>query len=172
MNKPLYAGIGSRQTPPEILAEMTKAARFMENHNYVLRSGGAIGADRAFERGVTSPANKEIFLATDAGLKPVHFALAKHSHPVWENLNDYVKGLMARNVAILFGIDMERPVDFAICWAPDPVHDKNGFLKDCSGGTGHTVRVAYAHGIKVYNILDYHDRYNLKCRLQELKNAA
>ena len=45
-----YAGIGSRRTPPELLDEMEVLGRQLAIADYVLRSGGAKGADSAFER--------------------------------------------------------------------------------------------------------------------------
>lgn len=47
----IYTGIGSRETPPDILELMTKIARFMFKQGFTLRSGGADGADSAFEAG-------------------------------------------------------------------------------------------------------------------------
>lgn len=44
-----YAGIGSRETPMEILELMTKASAWLGAKGYTLQSGGAIGADMAFE---------------------------------------------------------------------------------------------------------------------------
>ena len=55
-----YAGIGARATPPEILSLMTRAAFALTKRGYVLRSGHAIGADSAFERGAGRDA--QIFL--------------------------------------------------------------------------------------------------------------
>ena len=55
-----YAGIGARATPPEILSLMTRAAFALTKRGYVLRSGHAIGADSAFERGAGEAA--EIYL--------------------------------------------------------------------------------------------------------------
>ena len=54
-----WAGIGSRITPLEIQKEMTKISMFLYKHGYTLRSGGAKGADTAFEKG--SLEAKEIF---------------------------------------------------------------------------------------------------------------
>lgn len=51
-NTLLYAGIGSRETPRSILDLMTAIARKLEALGYTLRSGGATGADTAFEEGV------------------------------------------------------------------------------------------------------------------------
>ena len=60
-----YAGIGARATPPPILSLMTRAAFALCKRGYVLRSGHAIGADSAFERGAGSAA--QIFLPVPGG---------------------------------------------------------------------------------------------------------
>lgn len=52
MNK-LYAGIGSRTTPGDILQIMTLIANALAQKDYILRSGGAKGADSAFWSGCT-----------------------------------------------------------------------------------------------------------------------
>lgn len=46
-----YTGIGSRETPSEILALMTKVGQKLASEGWCLRSGGAEGADTAFEEG-------------------------------------------------------------------------------------------------------------------------
>ncbi len=58
-----YAGVGSRETPDNVLVQMTKIATFLENKGFTLRSGGAPAADDAFEKGVhIIHGKKEIFL--------------------------------------------------------------------------------------------------------------
>jgi len=47
--KMIYAGVGSRETPPEMLKKMTAISKKLAAQGYVLQSGGAIGADMAFE---------------------------------------------------------------------------------------------------------------------------
>ena len=66
-----YTGIGSRNTPVSEQEKITKIAAYLEAIGFVLRSGGADGADQAFERGVKKPENK-IF---------------------WENLRKFTKKL-------------------------------------------------------------------------------
>ena len=59
-----YAGIGSRETPIEVQSKMSKVAKMLEDKGYTLRSGGADGADFAFEKGLGKISkNKEIYLA-------------------------------------------------------------------------------------------------------------
>ena len=45
----IFVGIGSRETPKELLSEITKFAAIMASKGWILRSGGAQGADTAFE---------------------------------------------------------------------------------------------------------------------------
>lgn len=58
---PAYAGVGSRETPHEILALMTDVAKILGQHGWTLRSGGARGADTAFEDGAKG-FKREIYL--------------------------------------------------------------------------------------------------------------
>ena len=49
-----YSGIGSRETPDNVLVVMEKLGAAFAKKGFVLRSGGADGADSAFERGCDS----------------------------------------------------------------------------------------------------------------------
>ena len=127
-----YAGIGSRETPLDILNQMTKIAEQLENLGYTLNSGGAKGADSAFEKGVKNILHKNIFYANDAN--DITIEIAKEIHPAPQKLSAYALKLMARNTFQVFGRKLDRPVDFVICWTKD---GKEGCGKDrpC-GGTG------------------------------------
>lgn len=46
-----YTGVGSRETPREVLGQMTEVADELAGLDWTLRSGNAVGADMAFERG-------------------------------------------------------------------------------------------------------------------------
>jgi len=54
-------GIGARETPDDVLALMTRIAAEFEQRGAVLRSGGAGGADLAFEKGFRNANACEIF---------------------------------------------------------------------------------------------------------------
>lgn len=47
----IYAGIGSRRTPKEVVLVFESIARYLGSRGFLLRSGHAPGADVAFERG-------------------------------------------------------------------------------------------------------------------------
>lgn len=144
----LYAGIGSREVPDDILSVMTRIASRLEELGYTLRSGGANGSDSAFERGVKDIKNKEIFYANDATEKSIE--IAKEIHPNPNALSEYGMKLMGRNTFQIFGKDLDTPVDFVICYTKD---GKEGYGEErpC-GGTGQAVEMALKKGIPVINL--------------------
>ena len=146
-----YAGIGSRSTPPEIQDQMTMAATQLSYHDLILRSGGADGADAAFERGA-EPGKKEIFLpwrGFNRNPSPLctplqeAYDIAAHYHPVWDKLSDAVRRIMARNSHQILGASLNDPVLFVLCWTPNGIGE---------GGTGQAMRIAEAHGIPIFNM--------------------
>lgn len=153
----LYAGIGSRKTPPTILKNMTKTAKWLRKRGFILRSGGALGADSAFAAGAGMDA--EIFFPTCRALTDKclvgqtcfctipedAFSIASEFHPAWDKLNDYVKRLHARNVQILFGKDLDDKVDFVVLWS---AYDKQ------RGGTALGWKIAEAYNIPVVSLKD------------------
>lgn len=144
----LYAGIGSRETPDIFLTMMEEyAALLYKKLEYILRSGGAKGADSAFEKGCDSvQGTKEIFRAQDATSEAIE--LASKYHPAWDRCNDYAKALHGRNMLIILGKDLNTPVDFILCWTPGG---------KAVGGTGQALRVAIDYEIPVYNLYNKAD---------------
>ena len=138
-----YAGIGSRTTPKETLEFMTRIARILDGKGYTLRSGGANGADTAFANGAS---RKEILRPNHA--TPEAIKIAMEIHPAPDACNDYVRKLHGRNVQILLGKELDKPVEFVMCWSPG---GKN------IGGTGLGLRLAAREGITVYNFFNSDD---------------
>ena len=139
----LYAGIGSRETPDDILREFTDIASRLQARGYTLRSGGAKGADKAFESGV-SGYECEIFYA--GGYIPKWCdVFTEHFHPAPGRLSEYPRRLMNRNAMQILGVDGDTPVDFVVCWT------KGGKKV---GGTRQAIEIAEYFGIPVYNFGD------------------
>lgn len=144
-----YAGIGSRKTPDDILEMMTEIAEGL-SRNYILRSGGADGADSAFEKGAgdkkisyipwpgfNGSKEKCIAVSSDA------MRMAGEFHPGWMYLSYGAKKLHARNCYQVLGDDLSTPVDFIICWTPGGEE---------VGGTAQAIRIAKANRIKIFNL--------------------
>lgn len=149
-----YAGIGSRNTPKHILDIMTKAAAKLESLGYVLRSGGADGADSAFEKGVSSTDNKQIYYASTP-VSPIAHDSVDQYHPCPQKLSGYARKLMARNHCQLFGNDPEDARSlFVICWTPRYTKNSDGGHIDGWGGTGQAIRIAAANDIPIRNLND------------------
>lgn len=154
-----YTGIGSRETPPDIIGKMIGIGLKLNTLGYTLRSGGAEGADSAFE--LKAGTNKEIYLPW-VGFNnnpsklyyPTNeaFELAKTIHPVWDILTVGGKKLHARNMHQVLGMDLKTPSSFLVCWT------KNGTV---IGGTASAMKLAKKNNIPIYNLFFLEDYINL-----------
>lgn len=170
-----YAGIGSRIAPPVILVQLTRIARYMEKHGFILRSGGAEGCDMFFERGVLDPSHKQIFLpmkgwrGNDSPFYHVSEeakAIARQFHPNYDALDPFAQLLMGRNSYQILGEDLKTPVKLVICWTPDGC--QGPFRTRATGGTGQAISIAHHHGIPVFNLKNHESIPRLKQYLTTL----
>jgi hypothetical protein len=152
-----YAGIGSRKTPPDQLERMEAAAKRLAGMGYTLRSGGADGADTAFENGAGE--KKEIFLPwrgfngrQSRFAEPSREAqeVAAALHPVWAKLSPAARKMMSRNAHQILGGDLRSPVNFVVCWTPDGCSHESE-RTHATGGTGQAIALASRWGIPVFN---------------------
>lgn len=147
-----YAGIGSRKTPEDILKFMMELALILDQCKLTLRSGGAIGADMAFEKNSTS---KEIF-TINSFIPDEAFRIVSELHPKFDKLSKIVKRLHARNMMQILGQNLDDPVKFVVCWTPDGAKT----VEDCSiktGGTATAIKLADINKIPVYNLKNKND---------------
>lgn len=141
----VYAGIGSRETPQNILELMHDYGIYLANQKYILRSGGAKGADRAFEAGCDAAQGLKEIYTTKSFIPQVAFDIAKEFHPAWQMCDAYARKLHARNSMIILGHLCNDPVDFVVCYSP------GGFKK---GGTSQGMRIAKKYNIPIYNLFE------------------
>lgn len=139
-----FAGIGSRETPSNVLKTMYEIAVYLGERGWILRSGCALGADSAFEAGaINVKGDMELFLAAHARGEEGWERIAAQYHPAWHRCNHYARLLHARNAAIILGPNLDLPVDFVVCWTKDG---------GPTGGTGLGIRIAEAYNIPVFNL--------------------
>lgn len=154
----IYAGIGARKTPPNILSKMQSAAKAMATMGFLLRSGGSAGADEAFEIGCDlGGGEKEIFLPYQ-GFRKNHSPnyivtkearmLAAKFHPNWPVVGPVGRDFLGRDCYEVLGFDLDTPATFVLCYTPDGKE---------VGGTGQTLRVAKHYNIPILNFGDTSD---------------
>lgn len=157
-----YAGIGSRETPSDVLEYMKEVAKYMSSLDYCLRSGRAKGADRAFEEGCDSVAGKkDIYLAKDAGEPYSNWAwneilkcFPDDRNPLYfDSWKLYTKQLLVRDMYQILGKFTNEPVKFVACWTPSL-----NYQDSSSGGTGWAIRCALLYKIPVYNFYSEKDK--------------
>jgi len=164
-----YTGIGSRETPEQILRLMRRIAYRMAKKGYTLRSGGAEGADTAFADGWVDAwvedagphgckYKAEIYLpwegfndqysSMEGRLIMDHLVaqeIASEIHPAWVKCSSYAKALHTRNVHQVLGQDLNTPSSFVLFYA-----EPQG--NSVKGGTRTAVELAKKYGVPVFNL--------------------
>lgn len=155
-----YTGIGSRETPHDILEQEFKLAHTLDCMGFVLRSGAAPGSDTSFELGALNFKIKEpeIYLPWQGFQKhtsnlvfPIENTreecerLAAKYHPNWARLTRVARLFHCRNVYQVLGKDLKSPSLFVACYT------KKGKM---IGGTSQALRIALDYGIPVFNFGD------------------
>lgn len=187
-----YAGIGSRETPAHILKIMHHIGAYLFTQGWTLRSGGADGADKAFEAGVDhqwdfderADEGKEIYLpwkGFNHSTSPLHpenipfsqqeIELSASMHPAWHRCSPAAKKLHQRNLRQILGCEAVNgpevtPIKFVICWT------EGGKLK---GGTSQALRIAQSCQIPIINLGSATNPQELEAlvlKVDELQNQA
>lgn len=152
-----YAGIGSRGTPVDVQKYMEGIAILLAKQGYTLRSGGAEGADTAFETGCDiANGDKEIYLPwrlfnnNESLLIPDVLdkwneakIISMRFHPYWDKLSKEGEAFHTRNVFQVLGDDLKTPVEFVVCYT---------VCGGISGGTGQALRIAKHYNIPIINL--------------------
>ena len=173
-----YTGIGARELSPNLSQEFQQIGKRLANLGYVVRSGGAEGADSAFEVGAGG-GGKEIFLpwkgfnhnrSTLILPNPIPedvAAIAKEIYPHWDHVTEPVRRLHARNVMQILGWDLNDPSAFVVCYTERPYNDPKAV-----GGTLFGIKLAEANDIPVYNFFVRGDRERFYKMLDILQNEG
>lgn len=151
-----FTGIGSRETPLEIGYLISQIAYKLAKQNYILRSGGALGADKFFEYGCdAAKGKKEIYRPgnennIERNIKELKEAL-KYDNINYEYITEDTRLLLRRNVNQILGDSLENEYlksSFCIFWTPIlDIYRK-------AGGTRIAVRIADKYNIPLFNLLD------------------
>jgi hypothetical protein len=168
-----YAGLGSRDTPPDVLSLMETLAKKLAAERWLLRTGLSPGADQAFYRGALLGGGElELYLpwpGFEAGARlesegvgvrelarprPAAFELARRFYPGWEELEPAARRLLARDAHEVLGADLSSPARLLVCWTADGSLDGDGLYKD---GTGQALRIASEYGVPVLNLARQQD---------------
>lgn len=164
----IYAGIGSRETPPDVLESIAATAQRLARNGWALRTGMSPGADQAFYRGALAGRGRvELYLpwptfeayarapGEDAAVfalgQPTHaaYSLAARFHPGWSALSADERRLRARDAHQVLGSDLASPATLVVCWTEDGGVDGTDAR---AGGTGQALRIAHHHRIPVLNL--------------------
>lgn len=155
-----YTGVGSRETPDDVMAQIREVSAKLALFGYAVRSGGAHGADTAFAegagdeshiylpwRGFKSGAARSDAPSIDA------YRMAATVHPAWAQLSRGARALHARNCHQVLGDDLQTPSIFLVCWTADGCSSERTRTRK-TGGTATAIVLADRNDIPVFNLRD------------------
>jgi len=171
-----YAGIGSRETPANVLSQMTELAKELERR-YTLNTGKTFPATESYDKKVYDERKKEseklsklhgnqVGLDEEGADRAFSAGTSKKNlfgvtgvignremkvmeeiHPNPSALKSGGKKLMARNTNQIFGENLDTPVDFVLFYAEETSNPLRP-----KGGTGQAVEMARRKGIPTINM--------------------
>jgi hypothetical protein len=185
-----YAGIGSRETPEDVLNLMTEAAKYLESLGYTLNTGktfiarpsndpkyqkqyeerlafskknnGKVGLDEeGADRAFSLGTTKKNLFGVNAPVGKKELTVMEEIHPAPDKLTEGAKKLMARNTNQIFGENLDTPVDFVLFYAKETSNPLR-----VAGGTGQAVEMARRKRIPTINM----SKPNWKKKLDEILN--
>ena len=183
-----YAGIGSRETPQEVLDKMTEVAKYLDGLGYTLNTGktftakpstdpkyqkqyeerlafskknnGKVGLDEeGADRAFSLGTTKKNLFGVNTPVGKKEMSVMEEIHPSPDRLKEGGKKLMARNTNQIFGENLNTPVDFVLFYAKET----KGIRPE--GGTGQAVEMARRKGIPTINMADTNWRDQLKAAI-------
>lgn len=169
-----WTGIGSRKTPDDIQLMMRLIAKQLTDMGWILRSGGAEGADTACYDGCFLSDNVQnalpnVYISWD-GMDnhretlfndPGKGIYNAKQYPTWDAAKEIAFGIRGsferlgwrgiahhtRNVFQIQGHDLVTYTRFVLCWA-----EPRGKRNQVRGGTATAVKLAIELGIEVINL--------------------
>lgn len=164
-----YTGVGSRETPLEMMRLEVEIAGKMLRLGYTGRSGAADGSDNAFYVGYQNAMGNDGFVNYLPYSKfngychngkefvyPGHFAnyseaqqIASTVHPLGKKLLTHASlSFHARNVYQVLGDDLNTPSEICFLWAPV----KLSLLYAVEGGTNTALQLCIRNNIPSINL--------------------
>lgn len=187
-----YAGIGSRETPQDVLSKMHQISKRLDSLGYKLHTGFTFfdnntksdeeGADKAFSDGTNNKVlfgpdririynNTKSFLVKkyEESVSEMTDSVVNEIHPKPKALTSGARKLMARNANQLFGEKLDSTVDFVL------FYDKSGWdgvgKRPERGGTLQAVDMAHRKGIPVINMANNGWEMKLKKIIENSDNT-
>jgi hypothetical protein len=173
-----YAGIGAREAPGEVLAQIEAIAAGLARLGWTLRTGMSPGADQGFYRGALAGRGPvELYLPCDdfqagARLEAERGRVRVLTRPTadalelaprfyvpfdgrpWDALDACEQALLARDAHQVLGEDLASPAAFVVCWTPGGGRDGRDRR---ARGTGQALRIACARSLPVFNVANPQD---------------
>ena len=140
-----FGVIGDQEVDDSIKPMMLKVSKYLTEQGYTCVHGGNMGTEMTFAKG----AKYEKMILPWNGFNhmrgPIHnppqkaYDLAAEVYPKWWKASKGMKKILARNAQVIFGENLDSPVEFLMTWGNNRI-------------TEHAESLARLHYVPVYNL--------------------
>ena len=138
-----YAGFGSWNTPAHIVVVIESLGRALAEAGWTLRTGGAAGAESAFERGCDAVGGRKELVGRPADIESASAQFWPETLLPWAQLSANTRALLAQSACQILGPDLDAPAKFLAYWKST---DGRSFEID------HALQIAAAHAVPCVRI--------------------
>lgn len=149
---------GNKGAPPEILAKIKELVGVLSNAGFTVRTGCDGEIELAADEAATQKrerilpwrdfAEKESKLTWNS--ERAH-CIAKMFHPTYDTMKKGVQHILGKNARLILGDKMNSPARLLLTWSEDGVeHARQKSSR--TGLVGHTIAIATASGVPVFNL--------------------
>lgn len=154
-----FAVTGNKEAPADVLAKIRKYVTMAVELGYTARTGSDGEIEKEADSAAREDKRERILPWRDFDEKESKFTwnserafyVAKLCHPTFDNMKKGVQHILAKNARLIMGHTMTSRAMFLLCWTEDGARNAS----ECTGRTGfsgHTIKVATAAGVPVFNL--------------------
>ena len=150
--------MGNENFPPDITNLVERIVRSLESKNVIIRAAPIRGLSKHIQSVIKNPELHIPFKNFDTIENPASYytteyctALAKRFFPDMEKLPMVIKAIYSANPRLVFGKNLDRPVQLAIIWSDDGCQQPSEITLR-SGFAGHVLKLCASAGIPVINM--------------------
>lgn len=149
---------GNKEAPPEVIAKIKDLVGFLSQNGFTIREGCEGPVELAADEAATQKrerilawrdfAEKESKLTWNS--ERANF-VAKMFHPTYDSMKKGIQHILGKNARVVLGDKMNSPARFLLIWTEDGIeHSRNRTSR--TGLAGHTIAIATAAGVPIYNL--------------------
>lgn len=149
---------GNKEAPPEVINKIKELVGFLSQNGFTIREGCEGPVELAADEAATQK-RERILAWRDFAEKESKLTwnseranyVAKLFHPTYDAMKKGIQHILGKNARLILGDKMNSPARLLLTWSEDGIEHSRGRTSR-TGLVGHTIAIATAAGVPIYNL--------------------